>query len=120
MEECFSEDPYLAGEMSYSIVTGLQGMNVSATVKHFLGYAEPEQGLNTGPVHGGERELRTTYVFTILQMIAIISDPKLTVGCLPSKEQSWMLALGGSWELTTRKFCSLSSSSQFPQQRLDY
>jgi beta-glucosidase len=31
-------------------------------VKHFAGVSAPEQGLNTGPVHGGERELRTTYV----------------------------------------------------------
>ena len=35
---------------------------MSATVKHFAAYASPEQGLNTGPVHGGERELRTTYL----------------------------------------------------------
>ena len=41
---------------------GLQSGNVSATVKHFAAYASPEQGLNTGPVHGGERELRTTYL----------------------------------------------------------
>jgi beta-glucosidase len=41
---------------------GLQGGNVSATVKHFAAFASPEQGLNTGPVHGGERELRTTYL----------------------------------------------------------
>ncbi|GAM39900.1 hypothetical protein TCE0_034f11821 [Talaromyces pinophilus] len=61
VEECFSEDPYLAGETAYSVVTGLQSENVSATVKHFLGFSAPEQGLNTGPVHGGERELRTTY-----------------------------------------------------------
>ncbi|CRG88670.1 hypothetical protein PISL3812_05704 [Talaromyces islandicus] len=62
VEECFSEDPYLSGELAYSVVTGLQSLNVSATVKHFLGYAAPEQGLNTGPVHGGERELRTTWM----------------------------------------------------------
>jgi beta-glucosidase len=35
---------------------------VSATIKHFAAFASPEQGLNTGPVHGGERELRTTYL----------------------------------------------------------
>jgi beta-glucosidase len=40
----------------------LQGGNVSATVKHFAAFGSPEQGLNTGPVHGGERELRTTYL----------------------------------------------------------
>lgn len=31
-------------------------------IKHFAAFASPEQGLNTGPVHGGERELRTTYL----------------------------------------------------------
>jgi beta-glucosidase len=31
-------------------------------VKHFAASASPEQGLNTGPVYGGERELRTTYL----------------------------------------------------------
>lgn len=35
---------------------------MSATVKHFAAFGSPEQGLNTGPVHGGERELRTTYL----------------------------------------------------------
>lgn len=62
VEECFSEDPYLAGEVAYSYVTGLQSQNVSATVKHFAAYGSPEQGLNTGPVHGGERELRSVYL----------------------------------------------------------
>lgn len=61
--------------MSYSLVTGLQALNVSATVKHFLGYAQPEQGLNTGPVHGGERELRTTYAdFRIRYFRRLSSD----------------------------------------------
>ncbi|OOQ91210.1 putative beta-glucosidase [Penicillium brasilianum] len=62
VEETFSEDPYLAGEIGYSYVKGLQSKNVSAMVKHFVGFSSPEQGLNTGPVHGGERELRTTWM----------------------------------------------------------
>jgi len=62
VEETFGEDSYLAGEIAYSYVKGLQAGNVSSTVKHFAAYASPEQGLNTGPVHGGERELRTTYL----------------------------------------------------------
>ncbi|EEA28948.1 hypothetical protein TMatcc_002689 [Talaromyces marneffei ATCC 18224] len=61
VEESNSEDPYLAGEIAYSYVKGLQSQNVSATVKHYLAYSNPEQGLNTGPVHGGQRELRTTW-----------------------------------------------------------
>lgn len=62
VEETFGEDPYLAGEMGYSYVKALQARNVSATVKHFAGFSAPEQGLNLGPVHGGERELRTTWL----------------------------------------------------------
>ncbi|KAF7716472.1 Beta-glucosidase [Penicillium ucsense] len=62
VEETFSEDPFLAGEIGYSYVKGLQSKNVSAMVKHFVGFSNPEQGLNTGPVHGGERELRTTWM----------------------------------------------------------
>lgn len=62
VEETFGEDPYLAGELGYEFVIGLQKGNVSAMVKHFAGFSIPEQGLNTGPVHGGERELRTTWL----------------------------------------------------------
>lgn len=52
----------MTGEIAYSYVKGLQSLNVSAMVKHFAASSEPEQGLNTGPVHGGERELRTTWL----------------------------------------------------------
>ncbi|KAH7128542.1 glycoside hydrolase superfamily [Dendryphion nanum] len=62
VEETYGEDPFLAGEFGYSYVKGVQAHNVSATVKHFAGFSAPEQGLNTGPVHGGERELRTTWL----------------------------------------------------------
>lgn len=62
VEETYGEDGYLAGEMAYSYVEGLQALDVSATVKHYAAYSMPEQGLNTGPVHGGERELRTTWL----------------------------------------------------------
>lgn len=62
VEETYGEDGFLAGEMGYSYVKGVQSLNVSATVKHFAGFSMPEQGLNTGPVHGGERELRTTWL----------------------------------------------------------
>ncbi|RGP61833.1 beta-glucosidase [Fusarium longipes] len=62
VEECFSEDPYLAGEMGYRYVKGLQGGGVSAMVKHYAAFATPEQGINTAPVHGGERQLRSLYL----------------------------------------------------------
>ncbi|CAI6233782.1 unnamed protein product [Periconia digitata] len=62
VEETYGEDPHLAGEFAYSYVVGSQGEGVSATVKHFAAFSAPEQGLNTGPVHGGERERRTTWL----------------------------------------------------------
>jgi beta-glucosidase len=48
VEETYGEDHFLAGEMGYSYVKGVQSLNVSATVKHFAGFSMPEQGLNTG------------------------------------------------------------------------
>lgn len=62
VEEMFGEDPYLAGEIAAAYVQGLQSLNVSAMVKHFAGFGVPEQGLNTGPQHFGERELRRTWL----------------------------------------------------------
>jgi beta-glucosidase len=62
VEETYGEDAHLVGEMAYSYVVGIQNHSVSATIKHFAGFSAPEQGLNTGPVHGGERELRTTWL----------------------------------------------------------
>jgi beta-glucosidase len=62
VEETYGEDPYLAGQLALHFVLGLQGQNVSAMIKHFAASAMPEQGLNTGPMHAGERELRTTWL----------------------------------------------------------
>lgn len=47
VEETFGEDPFLAGEMAYSYVKGLQAGNVSAMVKHFAGFSAPEQGISS-------------------------------------------------------------------------
>ncbi|CAI4214338.1 unnamed protein product [Parascedosporium putredinis] len=63
VEECFGEDPYLVGEMAYRFAKGLEDNGVSAMIKHYVSrLRHPEQGINTGPVHGGERELRSTYL----------------------------------------------------------
>ncbi|KAL4957495.1 glycoside hydrolase superfamily [Aspergillus filifer] len=77
VEETFSEDPYLAGEIGYEYVKGLQSHNVSAQVKHFAGFSQPEQGINTAPVHGGERYLRTTWLHPFKR--AIIDAGALSV-----------------------------------------
>ncbi|KZL81822.1 periplasmic beta-glucosidase [Colletotrichum incanum] len=62
VEETYGEDPFLVGEYGYHYTKGLQEEGVCAMVKHFAAFATPEQGVNTAPVHGGPRELRTTYL----------------------------------------------------------
>ncbi|RMZ12050.1 hypothetical protein D0864_00818 [Hortaea werneckii] len=62
VEETFGEDGYLAGETAKSYIHGLQSLNVSAMLKHYAAFGDPDQGLNTGPQHFGERALRTTWL----------------------------------------------------------
>ena len=65
IEEDFGEDPYLTGQLGLAYVQGAQGDSLAsnhtvvAEPKHFAGHGSPESGLNTSPVHIGERELRT-------------------------------------------------------------
>jgi beta-glucosidase len=64
VEEDFGEDPYLSGVLGAAYVTGMQGNSLNtdhtaaAEPKHFAGHGAPEGGLNTSPVHAGERETR--------------------------------------------------------------
>jgi beta-glucosidase len=60
-EETFGEDPYLISQMGIAYVRGLQGealeQGVLATGKHFVGYGQPEGGMNWAPANIPEREL---------------------------------------------------------------
>ena len=65
LEEDFGEDPYLTGQLGLAYVKGMEGDSfdtdhtVIAEPKHFAGHGSPEGGLNTSPVHAGEREVRS-------------------------------------------------------------
>ena len=65
VEEDFGEDPYLTGVLGAAYVAGMQGESLAtdhsviSEPKHFAGHGSPEGGLNTAPVHAGEREVRT-------------------------------------------------------------
>ncbi|KAK4034934.1 glycoside hydrolase superfamily [Parachaetomium inaequale] len=100
VEEMYGEDGFLAGEFAHAYVKGAQSAGVSAMVKHFAAFGVTEQGLNTGPAHGGERERRTTFlpsyrraiidggVFSIMTAyhsydgIPAVSDPHLLTDIL--------------------------------------
>lgn len=65
VEEDFGEDPFLSGQLGLNYVEGMQGdslatdHNCISEPKHFAAHGSPESGLNTSPVHAGEREVRS-------------------------------------------------------------
>ena len=65
VEEDFGEDPFLSGRLGLAFVRGMQGDSLAtdhtviAEPKHFAAHGTPESGLNTSPVHAGEREVRS-------------------------------------------------------------
>lgn len=69
-EECYGEDPYLAGKMGASAVRGLQGSSngsitenhVGATLKHFIGHGQKEGGRNKAPANIAHRILRDIHL----------------------------------------------------------
>lgn len=58
VEENYGEDPYLTGRMGAAYVKNLQSNHVASSPKHYLAHGTPECGINIGPVHAGEREVR--------------------------------------------------------------
>ena len=75
MEEFFSEDPYLTGQIGVAAVRGLQGRSrplgkdrVFATLKHFI-HGSPEAGLNIAPANMSERDLRENYLVPFAQVV---------------------------------------------------
>ena len=58
VEENYGEDPYLTSRYAVEYVRNLQAEGVAACPKHYLAHGTPESGINIGPVHIGEREIR--------------------------------------------------------------
>ncbi|MFZ0455481.1 MAG: glycoside hydrolase family 3 N-terminal domain-containing protein [Ignavibacteriaceae bacterium] len=69
VEETYGEDPYLAAQTGLAIIKGMQGNSlrdqnaVISEPKHFAIHSVPESGTNTAPVHVGEREARSTFLY---------------------------------------------------------
>lgn len=62
VQENYGEDQYLVGKMGSAYVRGLQSQGVAATLKHYLAYGMPENGLNLSAVHIGERDIREEFL----------------------------------------------------------
>ncbi len=66
--ETFSEDPYLSSVMGLAMTRGYQGTDpsapdkVAATLKHYVGYSGPDNGMDRTPAHLTESELREKFL----------------------------------------------------------
>ena len=103
IEEMYSEDPYLVGELGTAAVQGLQGQNttidqahVIATAKHFV-HGQPENGTNTAPNDVSERTMRTVFLPPFEKAVkqgnigAIMPSYNENDGGIPSSVNSWLL-----------------------------
>lgn len=80
IEETFGEDPYLIAQMGIGFVRGYQHRRISCMPKHFVAHGSPTGGLNCAQVSGGERELRSLYLYPFARVIAE-TDPLAVMSC---------------------------------------
>jgi beta-glucosidase len=110
VEEDFGEDPLLSGQMGLNYVEGMQGNSLAtdhtciAEPKHFAAHGSPESGINTAPVHAGEREVRTVMLKSFepaireghaMSVMVAYND----IDGLPCTDNPWLLktVLCGEW-----------------------
>ena len=127
VEEMYSEDPYLVGEMGVAAVEGLQGQgflidqsHVIATAKHFV-HGQPEGGTNTAPNDFSERTMREVFLppfekaVKVAHIGAIMPSYNENEGGMPSHANSWLLKdiLRREWG-----FAGITSSDWFAVSEL--
>ena len=61
-EECFGEDPVLAGRMAQAVVRGIQRQGVDVVAKHLCAQGETTGGVNASAARIGCRELREIHL----------------------------------------------------------
>lgn len=69
VEETFGECPYLIAEMGIAFIKGYQKNRITCMPKHFVAHGTPAGGLNCAQVSGGERELRSLYLYPFRRVI---------------------------------------------------
>lgn len=115
VEEMYSEDPYLVGQMAVAAVKGFQGNatdtlganHVFATAKHFV-HAQPENGTNAGPADFSERTMRNVFLYPFEQVVknahieAVMPSYNEINGGIPSHANPWLLkqVLRQEWGFT--------------------
>jgi len=92
VEETFGEDPFLAAQMGTAFVSGYQSFNITCTPKHFVAHGSPAGGLNCANVSGGERDMRSLYLYPFSKVIAN-TNPLGIMSCYSSYDG---IAVSGS------------------------
>lgn len=80
VEETFGECPYLIAEMGIAFIKGYQKNRITCMPKHFVAHGTPSGGLNCAQVSGGERELRSLYLYPFRRVIQE-TDPLALMTC---------------------------------------
>jgi beta-glucosidase len=114
VEEMYSEDPYLVGQLGVAAVRGLQGdepqlgqNHVFATAKHFV-HGQPENGTNLGPNDFSERTMRQVFLYPFQKVVeeahiaAVMPSYNENNGGVPSHANPWLLkqVLRKEWGFT--------------------
>ena len=111
IEETYGEDPHLCGEMGKAAVLGFQGTDlpltkgkVYATLKHFAGHGQPENGTNAGPAEISERILREDILPPFEKIVKetnlrSVMPSYNEIDGVPSHANTWLLRtiLRGEW-----------------------
>jgi len=103
VEETYGEDPFLVSRLGIAAVRGFQGdatfrdkKHVIATLKHFVGHAQPESGMNCAPTDVSMRTLREVFLFTFKEAlgkggaISVMASYNEIDG-VPSHANKWLL-----------------------------
>jgi len=103
VEETYGEDPFLVSRLGIAAVRGFQGdatfrdkKHVIATLKHFVGHAQPESGMNCAPADVSMRTLREVFLFTFKEAlskggaISVMASYNEVDG-IPSHANKWLL-----------------------------
>ena len=83
IEETFGEDPFLIAEMGIGFIKGYQKYNITCMPKHFVAHGSPSGGLNCANVSGGERDLRSMYLYPFRRVIRE-ANPLAVMTCYSS------------------------------------
>jgi len=103
-DETYGEDPYLNGILGTAAVTGFQGgyngviaeNHVAATLKHFTGHGQSENGQNQSPANFSQRVLREVHMRPFEMIIdqakpACLMPAYVELDGIPCHANEWLL-----------------------------